>query len=105
MSIDCMPSSREVVMTLGIWNVLPLRISDAIASVLIITSTAKVRPVCDRAQFIVASLKETGILVASGMMRDQSQQVYDCMADMGCSVTQEWTREDWVTVAFRPPQG
>ena len=63
------------------------------------------RAVCDRAQFIVPALKETGILVASGMMRDQSQQVFDTLGEMGCSVMQEWSREDWVTVAFRPPQG
>lgn len=62
------------------------------------------RAVCDRAQFIVSSLKDTGILVASGMMRDQSQQVFDTLGEMGCSVIQEWSREDWVTVAFRPPQ-
>ena len=63
------------------------------------------RAVCDRAQFIVSSLRESGILVASGMMKDQSQQVLDTLSQMGCSVMQEWSREDWVTVAFRPPQG
>ena len=62
------------------------------------------RAVCDRAQFIVSSLRESGILVASGMMKDQSQQVFDTMAELGCSVMQEWSQEDWVTVAFRPPK-
>ena len=62
------------------------------------------RAVCDRAQFIVASLKESGVLVASGMMQDQSQQVLDTMDQLGCSVLQEWYQEEWVTVAFRPPQ-
>lgn len=62
------------------------------------------RAVCDRAQFIVSSLTESGILVASGMMRDQSQQVFDTLSELGCSVLQEWSREEWVTVAFRPPQ-
>lgn len=62
------------------------------------------RAVCDRAQFIVSSLRDTGILVASGMMKDQSQQVYDTLSEMGCSVVQEWCREDWVTVAFRSAQ-
>ena len=63
------------------------------------------RAMCDRAQFILSSLRESGILVASGMMKDQSQQVLDTMTEMGCTVTQEWSREDWVTIAFRPPQG
>ena len=63
------------------------------------------RAVCDRAQFIVSSLRENGILVASGMMKDQSQQVLDTLTQLGCSVMQEWSREDWVTIAFRPPQG
>ena len=62
------------------------------------------RAVCDRAQFIVSSLRESGILVASGMMKDQSQQVFDTMSELGCSVMQEWSQDDWVTVAFRPPK-
>ena len=62
------------------------------------------RAVCDRAQFIVSCLKNTGILVASGMMRDQSQQVLDTLSEMGCTVLQEWSRDEWVTIAFRPPQ-
>ena len=62
------------------------------------------RAVCDRARFIVASLRTSGILVASGMMTDQSQQVLDTLSELGCSVMQEWFLEEWVTVAFRPPQ-
>lgn len=62
------------------------------------------RAVCDRAQFIVSSLRDGGVLVASGMMKDQAQQVLDTLAEMGCSVMQQWSRDEWVTIAFRPPQ-
>ena len=62
------------------------------------------RAVCDRAQFILSSLRDSGILVASGMMKDQSQQVLDTLTELGCTVAQEWYREEWVTIAFRPPK-
>ena len=43
-SIDCIPCSRDVAMTLAIWNVLPLRMRLEMASLLSITSTASTRP-------------------------------------------------------------
>ncbi len=50
------------------------------------------RAVADRAPFIVASLRDTGVLVASGMMRDQSPQVLDALARLGWTPVEEWPR-------------
>ncbi len=59
------------------------------------------RAVCDRAPFIVSGLRDTGVLVASGMMRDQAPQVVDALTRLGWSPVEEWCREDWVTLAFQ----
>ena len=61
------------------------------------------RAICDRAPFIVPALRPGGVLVASGMMRDQSPQVIDSLTELGCSLSQEWSKEEWVTLAFQLP--
>lgn len=61
------------------------------------------RAICDRAQFIVAAMRNTGVIVASGMMRDQSPQVMNTLLELGCTFAGEWPRDEWVTMAFRPP--
>ncbi len=61
------------------------------------------RAVCERAQFIVAATRHTGTVIASGMMRDQSPQVVDALVGLGCTCVGEWARDEWVTLAFRPP--
>ena len=61
------------------------------------------RAICGRAPFIVSALRPAGVLVASGMMRDQSPQVVDSLTELGCSVSQEWSRDEWVTLAFQVP--
>ena len=60
------------------------------------------RAICDRAQSIVGTIRSDGILVASGMMKDQAQQVVDTLQELGCSLVEEWPRDDWVTLAFQP---
>ncbi len=61
------------------------------------------RAICERAQFLVSAVRDTGVLVASGMMRDQSPEVLDTLAELGCTCVGEWSRDEWVTLAFRPP--
>jgi ribosomal protein L11 methyltransferase len=61
------------------------------------------RAICDRAPFIVPTLRPGGVLVASGMMREQSPQVIDSLTELGCSLSQEWSKEEWVTLAFQLP--
>ena len=60
------------------------------------------RAICDRASFIISTLRTDGVFVASGIMRNQVQEVLDALTRLGCSVTQEWSRDDWVTLAFKP---
>ena len=60
------------------------------------------RAICDRAPFIVSALGAEGILIASGMMRNQAQEVSDILAGLGCSAVHEWFRDEWVTLAFQP---
>ena len=59
------------------------------------------RAICDRAPFIVSALGEKGILIASGMLRSQAQEVSDTLAGLGFSAVQQWFRDDWVTLAFQ----
>lgn len=59
------------------------------------------RAICDRAPFLVSALRAQGILVASGMLNTQAQEVSDTLGGLGCTLVQEWPREEWVTLAFR----
>ena len=69
----------------------------------IIVANISARAVCDRAPFIVPTLRRQGVLIASGMMSDQGDEVIGTLQELGCSLFQEWSRDDWVTLAFRPP--
>ena len=59
------------------------------------------RAICDRAPFIVSALAEEGILIASGTLRSQAQEVSDTLAGLGFSAVEQWFRDDWVTLAFQ----
>ncbi len=63
------------------------------------------RAICDRAPFICSSLNPQGVLIASGMIRDQQEEVVDALQKLGYSPVQEWSRDDWVTLAFRLNSG
>ncbi len=59
------------------------------------------RAICDRAPFLVSTLRAHGTLVASGMLNTQAKEVSQTLASLGCTLVQEWPREEWVTLAFR----
>lgn len=59
------------------------------------------RAIRDRAPFLVSTLRAQGILVASGMLNTQAQEVSETLSGLGCTLVQEWPREEWVTLAFR----
>ena len=67
----------------------------------LIVANISARAICDRAQFIVPSLRRGGVFVASGMMRDQQNEVLETLKGQACLVSREWFREEWVTVAFQ----
>ena len=63
------------------------------------------RAICDRAPFICSALDAQGVLIASGMISDQKEEVVDTLKELGYSSIQEWPRDDWVTLAFRRDSG
>ena len=63
------------------------------------------RAICDRAPFICAALSAQGVLIASGMISGQEKELVDILQELGYSSIQEWTREEWVTLAFRKDSG
>ena len=63
------------------------------------------RAICDRAPFICSTLGPQGVLIASGMMRDQAPEVVGSLKELGYSSIQEWSQDDWVTLAFRSDSG
>ena len=71
----------------------------------IVVANISARAVCDRAPFIIPTLRNQGVLIASGMMSDQGEEVLNTFQGLACSLIQEWSREDWVTLAFRPNSG
>ena len=69
------------------------------------------RAICDRAPFICSTLSPQGVLIASGMITDQKKEVVDAFQGLGYALIQEWSRDDWITLAFQsdsrqgiPPQ-
>ena len=71
----------------------------------IVVANISARAVCDRASFIVSTLRTQGVLIASGMLSEQGEEVLSTFQELGCSLIEQWPREDWVTLAFRPPPG
>ena len=61
------------------------------------------RAVGERAPFILPALNAHGCLVASGIMNNQRQEVHHTLTELGFSLTTEWPREDWITLAYRVP--
>ncbi len=69
----------------------------------IVVANISARAVCDRASFIVSTLRTQGVLIASGMLSKQGEEVLSTLQELGCSLIEQWPRDDWVTLAFRPP--
>ena len=59
------------------------------------------RAICDRAPFICSTLRSQGVLIASGMISGQETELVDILLELGYSTVQEWTREEWISLAFR----
>jgi len=63
------------------------------------------RAICDRAPFICSTLGAQGVLIASGMLIDQGKEVVGTLQELGYFLIQEWSRDDWITMAFRLDSG
>ncbi len=68
----------------------------------LVVANISARAICERASFIVSTLKEGGSFIASGMLKDQAQEVLNVMSSLGCCLEREWPREEWVTLVFQP---
>ena len=63
------------------------------------------RAIRDRAPFICATLGPQGVLIASGMISVQGKEVVGTLQELGYSLIQEWSQDDWITLAFRLNSG
>ena len=71
----------------------------------VVVANISARAICDRAPFICPALAAQGALIASGMVLGQETQVVATFKELGYSVIQEWSRDDWTTLAFGPDSG
>ena len=63
------------------------------------------RAICERAPFLAPALKPGGVFIASGFLQTQAPDVIQAMAELDMVVSEEWPREDWVTLVFKKAQG
>ncbi len=59
------------------------------------------RAVCDRGPFILTALRPQGVFVASGLLKSQRHEVVNALESRGCSLIQQWSQEDWASLAFQ----
>jgi ribosomal protein L11 methyltransferase len=62
------------------------------------------RGVRERAPFVVPALRPGGIFIASGMLKEQQEEVSLALLALGWPLAQEWPRDEWVTLGFRREQ-
>ena len=61
------------------------------------------RAIQERAPFIAPTLKPSGVLIASGIMLQQRDDVENALTPLGFSLEKTWPREEWITLAYRAP--
>ena len=61
------------------------------------------RAICERAPFIVPSLKSQGAFIASGFLNEQKELVVEAMSALDARLVDEHPREEWTTLVFRAP--
>lgn len=62
------------------------------------------RGVRDRAPYVVPALRPGGIFIASGMLKEQQEEVCPVLLELGWHLAQQWPRDEWVTLGFRREQ-
>ena len=62
------------------------------------------RGIRDRAPYVAPALRPGGIFIASGMLKDQQEEVCPALLELGWPLAQEWPRDEWVTLGFRREQ-
>ena len=62
------------------------------------------RGVSERGQFIFPALRPGGLLVASGILRNQEDEVDQALVTLGFSRVKRWPMEDWITLSYRRPE-
>ena len=61
------------------------------------------RGVADRSPFLKQSIRPGGMLVASGLLANQREEVDDAVIAQGFVPELEWPREEWLTLGYRCP--
>jgi ribosomal protein L11 methyltransferase len=62
------------------------------------------RGVRERAPYIVPALRPEGIFIASGILKDQQEEVGPALLELGWPLAQKWPRDEWITLGFRRGQ-
>jgi ribosomal protein L11 methyltransferase len=62
------------------------------------------RGIRDRAPHVAPALRPGGIFIASGILKDQQDEVCHALLELGWPLAQEWPRDEWVTLGFRLEQ-
>ena len=62
------------------------------------------RGISERGQFIFPALRPGGLLVASGILQQQEEEVDQALVPLGFSLVKRWPMEDWVTLSYRRPE-
>lgn len=69
----------------------------------LVVANISARTVRERAPFILPTLAADGVFIASGLLKDQRQEVHATLVENGCSLSQEWPQDEWITLVYRPP--
>lgn len=62
------------------------------------------RGIRDRAPYVVPALRPGGAFIASGILKDQQEEVCPALLELGWPLAHEWPRDEWVTLGFRREQ-
>jgi len=62
------------------------------------------RGVSERGRFIFPALRPGGLLVASGILQNQEEEVDQALVSLGFSRVKRWPMEDWITLSYRRPE-
>lgn len=64
----------------------------------IVVANISSRAIRERAIHMLPLLKQTGTLIASGIINDQRQETEAALQQAGLTVQQTWPKDDWVTL-------
>lgn len=75
----------------------PARFDVAVANI-------SARGIRERAPYVVPALRPGSVFIASGILKNQQEEVRSALLELGWTQAQEWPREEWITLGFRREQ-